>query len=367
MNILIIGNGFDLAHDLPTGYLDFLEFVEHVYFFLKDEVNKNTIISHKVSFNKYNGKLHDVIYCELHETFCISHDNGGTHAKKAETKNRTFSLIEDNMWVEFFLKRKLQAKSNGWIDFELEIANVIKRLDKDYNSMLINKITKISLNDFIYSNESSFSQNNRQVKLDGMGELITKLEKDLKRFMDLLEIYLKDFVGKIKPRNQSAEIKALGIDKVLSFNYTTTYENGYSKCDVDYIHGKIGDGNIILGINEYLDEGIKDENLHFIKFKKYFQRIHNKTGSEYKNWLETDILKKIYIFGHSMDISDKDILREFLNNKTTVVTIYYHNDEAYQKLIINIVRLIGQDKLIEKVSNKKPTLFFKQQKEMKCI
>ena len=27
MNILVIGNGFDLAHGLPTKYTDFLEFV----------------------------------------------------------------------------------------------------------------------------------------------------------------------------------------------------------------------------------------------------------------------------------------------------------------------------------------------------
>ncbi len=27
MNILLIGNGFDLAHDLPTKYTDFLDFV----------------------------------------------------------------------------------------------------------------------------------------------------------------------------------------------------------------------------------------------------------------------------------------------------------------------------------------------------
>lgn len=28
MDILILGNGFDLAHGLPTKYTDFLEFVE---------------------------------------------------------------------------------------------------------------------------------------------------------------------------------------------------------------------------------------------------------------------------------------------------------------------------------------------------
>ena len=28
MNILIIGNGFDLAHNLPTTYKDFLKFID---------------------------------------------------------------------------------------------------------------------------------------------------------------------------------------------------------------------------------------------------------------------------------------------------------------------------------------------------
>ncbi len=28
MNILVIGNGFDIAHGLPTKYVNFLEFVQ---------------------------------------------------------------------------------------------------------------------------------------------------------------------------------------------------------------------------------------------------------------------------------------------------------------------------------------------------
>ena len=28
MNIIVIGNGFDLAHGLPTKYTDFLEYVK---------------------------------------------------------------------------------------------------------------------------------------------------------------------------------------------------------------------------------------------------------------------------------------------------------------------------------------------------
>lgn len=38
MNILVVGNGFDLAHGLPTKYGDFLEFIYALRMF---ECNKN--------------------------------------------------------------------------------------------------------------------------------------------------------------------------------------------------------------------------------------------------------------------------------------------------------------------------------------
>lgn len=45
MNILMIGNGFDLAHGLPTKYTDFLEFVEAIrqVIIMKPEDDLNTI------------------------------------------------------------------------------------------------------------------------------------------------------------------------------------------------------------------------------------------------------------------------------------------------------------------------------------
>ena len=39
MNILIIGNGFDLAHGLPTTYKDFLDYV-HVFKYYYETENK---------------------------------------------------------------------------------------------------------------------------------------------------------------------------------------------------------------------------------------------------------------------------------------------------------------------------------------
>lgn len=39
MNILVIGNGFDLAHGLPTRYTDFLEFIKVI----KQSLSKNKL------------------------------------------------------------------------------------------------------------------------------------------------------------------------------------------------------------------------------------------------------------------------------------------------------------------------------------
>jgi hypothetical protein len=46
--IVVIGNGFDIAHGLPTKYEDFINHLKNSYVeFIKDEVNANKITEHK--------------------------------------------------------------------------------------------------------------------------------------------------------------------------------------------------------------------------------------------------------------------------------------------------------------------------------
>lgn len=56
MNILLIGNGFDLAHGLPTKYTDFLEFIK-----IMKEVKKNKDVYYE---SQAQGK-EDVLTDEL--------------------------------------------------------------------------------------------------------------------------------------------------------------------------------------------------------------------------------------------------------------------------------------------------------------
>lgn len=46
MNVLVIGNGFDLAHGLPTKYGDFLDFLYH----FKEEEKKRKMIQVLTNF-----------------------------------------------------------------------------------------------------------------------------------------------------------------------------------------------------------------------------------------------------------------------------------------------------------------------------
>jgi len=151
-------------------------------------------------------------------------------------------------------------------------------------------------------------------------------------------------------------------DCVLSFNYTNTFQLLYENHDTKYcfIHGKAQtkaeNTDMILGIEETLEENEEDMNLLFAKFKKYFQRIFYKTGSEYKDWIKViqrpqeNTKHEIYIVGHSLGKTDHEVLNEFFSVSSDVrITIFYHDEESKINVIKRTVEMIGKDELIRRV------------------
>ena len=218
-----------------------------------------------------------------------------------------------------------------------------------------------------------------------MYDFISKWVNDLKRMIHLLEIYLDDYVQKIKIACFSPDIYELNPDRVISFNYTNTYEKIYSYkrngIKYNYIHGKsssdssVDTCNMVLGIDEYLDNDRRNQKTEFIQFKKYFQRIHKKTDCEYVYWFDKELRtekseknrEEVFIFGHSLDITDGDVLSTIINCPNTYVTIFYHDDVDYGKQITNLVSLLGQDIMLSKVYGKNPSIIFKHQQEHRLI
>lgn len=63
MNIIIIGNGFDLAHQLPTKYTDFLNFMKFINRIenFNDTFEKFTIDNDKYKFSELNVDIQKYI------------------------------------------------------------------------------------------------------------------------------------------------------------------------------------------------------------------------------------------------------------------------------------------------------------------
>lgn len=197
-------------------------------------------------------------------------------------------------------------------------------------------------------------------------EIRNKLLDDLNKLIRALEIYLCEFVETKEIKKKSPDINGLEIDFILSFNCTHIFSKLYEVSIiseqeesnlVDYIHGEaninntIETNNMVLGIDEYLSDDRKNFDVEFIAFKKFYQRIYKQTGSKYKEWaddirneyeefpqIKTARAKRniatvclqhnLYIFGHSLDVTDKDILCDLILNDNVYTTIFYHDKDT---------------------------------------
>lgn len=386
MNILVLGNGFDLAHGLPTRYTDFLDFVEtFVNLTTNPHIMGNGYLEN-ISKPKYKC-LDKIIF------------------KKTKLCDELKKHIVDNFWIDYFLQNPMYQKEN-WIDFESEISKIIQNIDEGmqkrsdkFDDTISSLDNKFLSDKFLNSQIDLISNviNGRMIENKKSpityNELILLLEKDLNKLIRALEIYLSDYVSELKIERKLSDIQELDIDHVLSFNYTDTYEKIYGKgkkIDYGYIHGRaksdntIDSNNMVLGIDEYLTDDRRNKDVEFIAFKKYYQRIYKQTGCVCKEWVERikkDALKKekkdrvildnkdhskdymhnLYIFGHSLDVTDRDILRDLILHDNVHTTIFYPDKKELGRKITNLVKVIGQDELIKRTGGSTKTIEFEPQ------
>ena len=403
VNIIVLGNGFDLAHGLPTKYTDFLNFVEAIREALRDKKVHEE--------NKVDSRIKNLIERKL-----------GNDRDNLFSKERLWNeLLDNNFWIDYFLQHDMHGDEN-WIDFESEISKVIQ----SYHSDMCGKSRLLGLydecpdyftNEYLenYCDENNF-QNNKSLK--------DKINNDLINLIKALELYLLDYIGSLSCNIKSPDILDI-LDmneetKVLNFNYTDTFARIYSpdnkeKYEINYIHGEAGNiekteengkieqNNMVLGIDEFLNEPEQRKYTELIEFKKFYQRIYKKTGCAYKEWVDEiqaeylayielkakeakitgldiqNFMQKIlnrylldknerkhnlYIFGHSIDVTDGDILKELILNNNVYTTIFYHDREAMGKQIANLVKIIGEAELIKRTGGVTKTIEFRNLKEM---
>ena len=353
MKILVIGNGFDLDHKLPTSYKNFLDFC---IFILNKQINSNEELETKLTDKQL----------EFYNKLCSE-----------KILNSFVELILNNNLVTYLIE-----KSTGvdWIDFESEIKNIVdifSSFESEYQTQKVNRYS-LEQNHIFYKMCNQLSLNFfHRTSINGITvdeNCLTLIHNNLNKFLEkltkALELYISEFINKEKPNTFSPDIIEFNPNRVISFNYSDTFERLYPATsnakNVDYIHGKadniIGsdtDSNIVLGITS--DQTVKS---NYVTIEKYYQRITKRTGAKYKEWLKNDNDRiDIMFFGHSLDSADTDILLDLIEHKKSFVKILYHNNTSYKTIIENLNRVLGKEKLINYVYGNQPKIEFKKQQK----
>lgn len=291
MKILIIGNGFDLAHNLPTTYIDYLMFaaaMKKLPKYVGDAADFDVKELSRYEYHTMHPSVRKFLLSLAQQS--VKEDGAFIFS---ESWMDEYYRNANNIWETYFQVLHVQKKMNGigWIDLESEIRYVIECFDRMsdnlYNEIifpeneedvgtrevlqgLFRKFDREKIDVFYNFIRDSFQAEERNSQRLCYTNLRDIAYDHLLRFARCFELYLQQCVRRIDVTLQSPDIAALYPNKVLSFNYTDTFDRYYQHATVaaepdsaaqithgalmpftQYIHGKMGSGNIIFGIDEY--------------------------------------------------------------------------------------------------------------------
>lgn len=349
MKILIIGNGFDLAHGLPTKYTDFLR-VCSIAKSARVLWNEN-VPAFSVGYSEKGAK-------ELLTVFA--------KALGMDLYDEFYKIIRNCFWIEHFLEKE-SIIGGTWLNFEDEIKTVVESVIRDRDNAgneVVRGLSNRALN--AHCSANSFFQNKKTFK-----DLFELMMSELHKLTRALEIYMHGYVATI----EVSKVKVLQntqIDKVLSFNYTDTYTSIYDmEMECCYIHGEANKNkkvpcNMVLGFDDHYMDGVTVVP-ELVPFEKYCQRIVNRTDNQYYGWLEKMKSEDntVYVYGHSLGAADGDVLKQFILSPNTRTVVYYLDDFDRAEKIKNLAIILGPNNLIQLTGGIKPIIVFKEIKEEK--
>lgn len=344
-NLLIIGNGFDLEHDLKTHYSDFF-----------DTINNRISSKNEIILNNHKYLIEDnTLLLYLLEEYKQNKLQGNNWID-IETKLKDIIIFVEEINTHHFLIKEYRPN----IDYIKNEYFKLNELDDKANILFPDKLKNHFSPIWIDPFNTIFYSNERYI------EIINNLENNLYILTNMLRDYLlEQNISAIEKTKDISDID-YKITHVLSFNYTDTFRQLYSDIDnnkIDFIHGSLNKNNLVLGINETLTEDTENKIVDTVYFKKYFQRIYKKTDYKYIDWLDHVNFDTVYIHGHSLDESDKEILEKIINSvlkkDTSTVKIFYYDEKHYRQEVTNLIKVLGKD-VFQKYYFQNRIIFIKQ-------
>lgn len=361
--LVIIGNGFDLAHGLKTSYMDFINW------YWDQRV---------LSFGTTSGTVSKDVLCEIHLR----------NTKKIPSwnffsfNNSYFKTIEGNLkypgkdiidemrkdelnykfvYSPFFDLIVKSIENKGWVDIENAYYSLLKKFisgpDYEKNVKGLNEQLLFLQNKLVeylgtldyrdaYNLNYKYKMEERFDKLD-----FSTCEIKKRKRPDLPFFYFDDMDK--RPERMM----------LLSFNYTPTvsyYADSYCICN--YIHGELKiPQSVIFGYGDELDKDYKNiQELNDNELLKNVKSVKYLEASRYKEMLEFIEMEpfQVFIMGHSCGNSDRTLLNTVFEHENclSIKPFYYKKKDGsdnYMELVQNISRNFTDMKLFRaRVVNK---------------
>lgn len=388
--LVLIGNGFDLAHGLKTSYQDFINWYWD-----------KRVLGFRDCFSNVSEDIlcrFEIRSSEAWNTYYLSH----LVFPKVSGKDFVALMKENDLFkVEgstFFSNICDSIEEKGWVDIENEYYRLLKsctlkQRDDDELKKLNEQLQYIQdlLVEYLSSLGQPMKSNEiynkiyapidlKDLSIDyfyhGFNEFLEYCLKQDKAFWEIklsrygkdptVSGYIYDIENyKLLPQSTSTPKLFMLPDNVmlLTFNYTNTTDlyNRDEVTQITHIHGTVSEPkSVIFGYGDELDDSFSalldlgdNECLNYIKSYKY---------SDAKNYRDTLAFLdsapfQVFIFGHSCGNSDRTLLNTIFEHKNciSIKPYFYKKGETdnYRELIQNISRNFTDMKLMrDRVVNK---------------
>ena len=366
--LVIIGNGFDLAHGLPTSYNDF-------------------IVDYWANLNLTNNQDEFILF------------DAEVDIKGWEIEN--YSSIR--ILTENYIKDKFSTSQNILLDGDIRIhipeqpshwKNIFSFKNDFFKSINLKNIENwVDIENEYYRElmeivKSDYTGETRESKIKQAKNLYNEFG-DIKRLFEkyLAKVFDKQYDWSVIKKSEIDDILSENTQRqdflfdkneiqyftdtgdfdlnetlLLSFNYTRTVEDysnsSIGKIGYNYIHGRINVNElpIIFGFGDEMDDNYKViEDIEDNEYLKNFKSIQYLEHSNYKylyNFIEAEPYQ-VFIMGHSCGLSDRTLLSTIFENTNCLsVKVFYHkrNDDSdnYTELVQNISRHFKDKKMLRK-------------------
>lgn len=318
--IILIGNGFDLAHQMQTSYYGF------IYDYIKE--------AFRTALNgRFDDELMSVrrIYGQVPSIDSFRELNDFFRYLVPSRRSIIYFLREDSSDRGRDLPLKWEIK-NDFVEHLFTVCHQCRWVDieNEYYARLVNILED--------KNEKS-----KKSSIETLNSSFDVLKKLLVSYLGKVmpgrpnNKYNKYFFEKIK-RNEVVT-KILDKDEtpaetlVLNFNYTPTVEpyfKGNSQTKINYIHGALDreDNPIIFGFGDELDNDyarLENEKIKgFLHHVKSFWYFKTSNYHDLIRFIESDEFQ-VQVFGHSCGLSDRTMLNMIFEHRNCLsIKIFYY-------------------------------------------